>query len=309
MRDIPPLWARQIVQEHHYSKDYGASASYLHGLLRAQDSGFSHIYGTAIWLPAVYAIRRYGCLPLQLSRLVVEPGMPTNSATFLMAHSMRLIDRKRWPVLLTYADSGQGHTGAIYKATGWEADGQGGGWNYYSPDGKQLSSLQGGNFIPCPDGWEARRTVKHRFVHRAIAASSDAPTIQVGEGSSQLTLSLQLQEVGDVSNVDREIAEAARLHGILLDNERMIRGDEPVALASLCYTDSASRSVHHDQGTEPLVPSGSGGSVLPEPRRSQGSDTTAACCADSPDAYRLRWEATRDAGKAEPGQPSQEVGS
>jgi hypothetical protein len=192
--DIPPLWARQIVQEHHYSQDYGASASYIHGLLRAHDSPFSHISGAAIWLPAVYAIRRYDCLPLQLSRLVIEPGMPTNSASFLMAHSMRLIDRQRWPVLLTYADSGQGHTGAIYKATGWEYDGQGGGWNYYSPDGKQLSSLQGGVFIPCPEGWEARRTVKYRFIHRAVAASSDAPAVQVGEGGSQLTLPLHLQE-------------------------------------------------------------------------------------------------------------------
>jgi hypothetical protein len=193
--DIPALWARQIVQEHHYSQDYAASASYLHGLVRARDSAFGHIYGAAIWLPAVYAIRRYGCLPLQLSRLVVEPGMPTNAATFLMAHSMRLIDRVKWPVLLTYADTGQGHTGAIYKATGWESDGQGGGWNYYSPDGKQLSSLSGGFFIPCPEGWEARRTVKFRFVHRAVAASSDAPDYQLGEGSSQLTLPLHFLEV------------------------------------------------------------------------------------------------------------------
>ena len=195
VHDIPPLWARQIVQEHHYSQDYASTASYIHGLVRARQGGMSHIYGAAIWMPAVYAIRRYNCLPLQLSRLVVEPGMPTNAASFLMARSMKLIDRVKWPVLLTYADSGQGHTGAIYKATGWEQDGEGGGWNYYSPDGKQLSSLQNGSFIPCPDGWEARRTVKHRFVHRAAAASSDAPAFQVGEGSSQLTLPLHTSEL------------------------------------------------------------------------------------------------------------------
>jgi hypothetical protein len=105
---------------------------------------------------------------------------------------MRLIDRTRWPVLLTYADSGQGHTGAIYLAAGWTRDGEGGGWNYYEPaSGRQLSSIQDGRFVPCPDGWDARRTTKFRFIH-AAAASSDALGVQPGEGGSQPTPPLQL---------------------------------------------------------------------------------------------------------------------
>ncbi len=31
----------------------------------------------------------------------------------------RLIDRSRWPVLVTYHDEGQGHTGHVYKCSGW----------------------------------------------------------------------------------------------------------------------------------------------------------------------------------------------
>jgi hypothetical protein len=31
----------------------------------------------------------------------------------------RLIDRGRWPVLVTYHDEGQGHTGHVYKCSGW----------------------------------------------------------------------------------------------------------------------------------------------------------------------------------------------
>jgi len=105
---------------------------------------------------------------------------------------MSMLDRKTWPVLLTYADTGQGHTGAIYLATGWEPDGDGGGWNYYDPKtDRQLASIQDGHFIPCPKGWEARRTLKHRFVSHAPAASSDAADIQSDEGGSQLTLVLQ----------------------------------------------------------------------------------------------------------------------
>lgn len=47
--------------------------------------------------------------------------MPTNSASFLLSRSIDLIRRDgRWKTLLTYADEGEGHTGAIYRATNWE---------------------------------------------------------------------------------------------------------------------------------------------------------------------------------------------
>jgi hypothetical protein len=31
-----------------------------------------------------------------------------------------VIDRTRWPVLITYSDEGQGHTGHVYKCSGWQ---------------------------------------------------------------------------------------------------------------------------------------------------------------------------------------------
>jgi hypothetical protein len=31
------------------------------------------------------------------------------------------IDRTRWPVLVTYSDEGQGHSGHVYKCSGWQA--------------------------------------------------------------------------------------------------------------------------------------------------------------------------------------------
>jgi hypothetical protein len=34
-----------------------------------------------------------------------------------------LIDRTRWPVLVTYADAGQGHDGYVYKCAGWQPAG------------------------------------------------------------------------------------------------------------------------------------------------------------------------------------------
>ena len=32
----------------------------------------------------------------------------------------RMLDRTRWPVLVTYSDEGQGHTGHVYKCSGWQ---------------------------------------------------------------------------------------------------------------------------------------------------------------------------------------------
>lgn len=57
---------------------------------------------------------------LCLSRLVILPDEPTNAATLLLGASMRLVAADtRWHTLLTYADTRQGHTGAIYRATNW----------------------------------------------------------------------------------------------------------------------------------------------------------------------------------------------
>jgi hypothetical protein len=35
-----------------------------------------------------------------------------------------LIDRGRWPVLITYSDESQGHTGYVYQCSGWEKTGR-----------------------------------------------------------------------------------------------------------------------------------------------------------------------------------------
>jgi hypothetical protein len=50
---------------------------------------------------------------------VIAPEVPHNACTFLLARSRNLIDRVTWPCLVTYADTGQGHLGTIYKADNW----------------------------------------------------------------------------------------------------------------------------------------------------------------------------------------------
>ncbi len=121
--------ARRLIAAWHYSGSCSNTSTYRHGLYRSDVVLHGDAYGVALWLPPTRTAAEslagddwQGVL--SLSRLVVAPEVPANGASFLMGRSMRLIDRDRWPVLVTYADTNQGHTGAIYKATNWRCDGE-----------------------------------------------------------------------------------------------------------------------------------------------------------------------------------------
>ena len=111
--------AEHMIRNWHYSRSVTNTATYCHGLI-APD--WSH-WGVALWIPptkgAAQTVSDEWRGVLSLSRLVCLPGAPKLAASFLLGRSMKLIDRARWPVLLTYADTRLGHTGAIYRATNW----------------------------------------------------------------------------------------------------------------------------------------------------------------------------------------------
>lgn len=60
---------------------------------------------------------------LALSRMVAVPKSERRLKHIskpLMVQMKSLIDRTRWPVLITYSDEGQGHNGYVYSCSGWE---------------------------------------------------------------------------------------------------------------------------------------------------------------------------------------------
>lgn len=60
---------------------------------------------------------------LSLSRMVAVPKeqRALNHISKPLRRQMRmLIDRGRWPVLVTYHDEGEGHTGHVYLCSGWQ---------------------------------------------------------------------------------------------------------------------------------------------------------------------------------------------
>lgn len=116
----------------------------MHGLYSGDE-----IKGVAAWMPPISgSAKSFDCEPnqvLSLSRLVVIPNMPTNSASFLLGRAIRLIKRlNRFKYLVTFADTRFGHTGTIYKATNWEYVGQVKGGPTYVDKHGMIVSVKGG---------------------------------------------------------------------------------------------------------------------------------------------------------------------
>lgn len=158
----------------HYAKGGANTSVYRHGL-HHEDSALT-LHGVAMWMPptknaAASVAKENWRGVLCLSRLAVAPHVPTNGASFLLGRSMKDIDRCRWPVLLTYADTGKGHTGAIYRATNWTCLGSvPAGDTWIAPDGSQRGRKRGGRNLKVADmlaaGYVRRPACpKIKFVH------------------------------------------------------------------------------------------------------------------------------------------------
>lgn len=122
VRDVTPQDARDFIAQYHYARGSSLTRVYSHGLFR-RDS--DTLMGVALWLPptrvAAESVNRAAWQRvLSLTRLACHPDAPRNAATFLLSRSVALIRKDgRFASLVTYADTRQGHTGAIYRAANW----------------------------------------------------------------------------------------------------------------------------------------------------------------------------------------------
>ena len=113
---------QELVRLHHYSKGGSNTATFRHGLI----SPAGTLMGCAWWIPptktaAIANHKGDWRKVIVLHRLVCTPEAPRNSASFLIGRSINIIRKDaRFECLLTYADTWQGHTGAIYRATNWD---------------------------------------------------------------------------------------------------------------------------------------------------------------------------------------------
>lgn len=170
---IPLALAQEITRQYHYAHGGSNTAVYTHGLFKNGDV-FTCL-GIAWWLPptksaalATYPQDWQGVL--SLSRLVILPDVPKNACTFLLSRSMKLIDRQKWPCLVTYADQWQGHQGTIYKAANWTYAGLTGLESVFIKNGRMVSRKAGPKTRTRAEmeelgAVEVGKYSKHKFVH------------------------------------------------------------------------------------------------------------------------------------------------
>ncbi len=111
--------AQEFTRKHHYSKGGSNTRVLCTGLFPIGYFWEREVVGITWWIP------------------------PTKEAAKHADDSMRFLDRKRWPVLLSYSDDWQGHKGTIYKAAGWTFAGKTAPERCYVKDGRMRSRKAG----------------------------------------------------------------------------------------------------------------------------------------------------------------------
>ena len=113
---------RALCMRYHGYASVGNNATYAFGVYEA-----AKMVAGYLWQPPPPGAARSVCpeapqAVLALSRMVALPRLERelNHVSKPLRRQMRVeIDRGRWPVLVTYHDEGQGHTGHVYKCSGW----------------------------------------------------------------------------------------------------------------------------------------------------------------------------------------------
>lgn len=136
-----------LVREHHGYGSMGASATYAFAVY--EDGNVVAAYS---WQPPPVGAAKSVCPEehggvLALSRMVALPRDERrlrHVSKPLRIQMRRLIDRGRWPVLVTYSDEGQGHTGHVYKCSGFEKTTRRKAPFFLNAEGKRASSYSNG---------------------------------------------------------------------------------------------------------------------------------------------------------------------
>lgn len=103
---------------------------------------------------------------LEIVRLACSPECPKNTPSRLISVSIKLL-KKKYPLrlLVTYADTAQGHTGSIYKASNFEYHGlTAQKTDFVQPDGK-IRKIKGAKYSGMNGEW-VPRSRKHLFSMR-----------------------------------------------------------------------------------------------------------------------------------------------
>lgn len=173
---IPSIYAVRPIKKHecrewlllkHYAKRM-PSVSYAFGLYNETALIGVITFGMTANSNLNEFIKGFQCI--ELNRLCVNDDLPKNVLSFFVGNALRLLPSP--VVVISYADTGQGHHGYIYQATNWIYTGLGKGDYEFIKDGRQfhrknLFDLFGsGNLENAKEnGYEVVKVApKHRYI-------------------------------------------------------------------------------------------------------------------------------------------------
>lgn len=99
---------------------------------------------------AKHVCPEYPAAVLALNRMVAVPKenrQLKHISKPLLVQMKELVDRTRWPVLITYSDEGLGHTGHVYKCSGWTKTHRVLAQQYVNKEGVRTSKYTGGRTV------------------------------------------------------------------------------------------------------------------------------------------------------------------
>jgi len=175
VQEVSLITATAFAEKWHYAHGAGGVATKCFGLFYKGDPKTLH--GIAAWNPPPPGASKSvdGDNPhsvLGLSRFCLVEGRPENAGSFLIARGIKLLDKRRWQTLLTYADTAENHNGGLYRASNWNYEGlTKKNPRYWDPiNNKMVSKKQGPNNYNraqmLEKGYEFQGNfAKHKFIY------------------------------------------------------------------------------------------------------------------------------------------------
>jgi len=119
VKEIPNKMAIEMVINFHYAHRRPSNSSLSYGLFKDDNLVGCIIYGNPFAIKInksiLNDINKFKIL--ELNRLFIYDYMPKNTESFLIGQSFKFLPKP--VVLVSYADTGQNHSGYIYQATNW----------------------------------------------------------------------------------------------------------------------------------------------------------------------------------------------
>lgn len=178
MKDV-----RSLIQDQHGYGSLGAIGVYVFAVYEDGQPVAAYV-----WQPPPPGCAKAVCPQepggvLALSRMAAVPKASRRLKHIskpLRRQMLHEIDRTRWPVLVTYSDEGQGHTGYVYQCAGWTSTTRTKRKFYTDADGGRVSSYKNGG-VRDTSLLDSGTTFLQRWEHRVVPNEA-VPALMLSAG-------------------------------------------------------------------------------------------------------------------------------